>query len=200
MLIHCRRCVLRFTRTSYRAVFLTQDMSSDSDVPCATSGCCSAVDSKSGGSYADFVFCSNRKCRGRPKIFDRRFPVLLMLVRLRVVAQVRLKPASITRESHRHPCHGLGFCLLEMYRQQPFLLPPSRSLARPRSRLSWLPQLGMHVRTVAMRSVLGSAPHAGGAGFAAGGAAGALRQEFQAAMEASPCVLHLRAITSLAGE
>ncbi|CAM9932401.1 unnamed protein product [Ectocarpus sp. 12 AP-2014] len=59
-------------------------------------------------------------------------------------------------------------------------------------------RLGMHVRTVAMRSVLGSAPHAGGAGFAAGGAAGALRQEFQAAMEASPCVLHLRAITSLA--
>ncbi|CAB1097222.1 unnamed protein product [Ectocarpus sp. CCAP 1310/34] len=59
-------------------------------------------------------------------------------------------------------------------------------------------RLGMHVRTVAMRSVLGSAPHAGGAGFAAGGAAGALRQEFQAAMEAYPCVLHLRAITSLA--
>ncbi|CAM9856766.1 unnamed protein product, partial [Ectocarpus fasciculatus] len=59
-------------------------------------------------------------------------------------------------------------------------------------------RLGMHVRTVAMRSVLGSAPHAGGAGFAAGGAAGALRQELQAAMEASPCVLHLRAITSLA--
>lgn len=47
-----------------------------------------------------------------------------------------------------------------------------------------------------MRSVLGSAPLAGGAG--GGAAAGALRQELQAAIEASPCVLHLRGITSLA--
>lgn len=62
----------------------------------------------------------------------------------------------------------------------------------PRSR-----QLGLHVRTVAMRSVLGAAPHGGGGG---GGAAGALRQEFRAAVEASPCVLHLRGIASLAGE
>eukprot|EP00752_Nemacystus_decipiens_P017233 g15437.t1 len=55
-------------------------------------------------------------------------------------------------------------------------------------------RLGFHVRTVAMRSVLGAVPLAGGAG----GAAGALRQEFRAAVEASPCVLHLRSIASLA--
>eukprot|EP00903_Cladosiphon_okamuranus_P012041 g11306.t1 len=55
-------------------------------------------------------------------------------------------------------------------------------------------RLGFHVRTVAMRSVLGAAPHAGAAGVTAG----ALRQEFRAAVEASPCVLHLRGISSLA--
>lgn len=69
--------------------------------------------------------------------------------------------------------------------------------SRPPRALPGRRQLGLHVRTVAMRSVLGTGPHGGGGG---GGAAGALRQEFRAAVEASPCVLHLRGIASLAGE
>lgn len=51
-----------------------------------------------------------------------------------------------------------------------------------------------------MHAVLGSAQHAmGGAGGGAG-AGGALRQEFLAAKEASPCLLHLRDIASLTRE
>eukprot|EP00904_Undaria_pinnatifida_P006698 jgi/Undpi1/3158/HiC_scaffold_15.g06532.m1 len=61
-------------------------------------------------------------------------------------------------------------------------------------------RLGLHVRTASMRAVLGAAPHTGGAGGGSGGGGpgGALRQEFQAASEASPCILHLRGIASLA--
>ncbi|CAM9360776.1 unnamed protein product, partial [Ascophyllum nodosum] len=55
-------------------------------------------------------------------------------------------------------------------------------------------RLGLHVRTITMRAVLGVAAHGG-----TGGAMGALRQEFEAAREASPCVLHLRGIASVAG-
>ena len=54
----------------------------------------------------------------------------------------------------------------------------------------------MHVRTVAMRAVLGAAAHGG----TVHGASGAFRQEFEAAREASPCVLHIRGIASLAGD
>lgn len=75
-------------------------------------------------------------------------------------------------------------------------LPSSSSLSPPFG--SPRSQLGLHVRTVAMRSVLGSAALGGAGG--PGGAAGALRQEFRAAAEASPCVLHVRGIASLAGK